>query len=116
MELDDRSTDRKAKDETALVRREKRLEHALFLRLRQPGTAVGNTDVDPAFVRDGSADCNGAPRRCDTVHCIHRVHEKIEQDLLQLYGIAMCRRQIDGFFVLDRDPTPYQLTVKKPKG
>jgi hypothetical protein len=88
----------------------------VFLCLRQPATAVGNADVDAAFVRHGSADCNAAPRRCDTVHCIHRVHEKIEQNLLQLYGIAVRRRQVDGFFIPDRDPTTYQLTMKKPKG
>src|SRR5262249_35457560 len=115
VELHDRSADRKTKPKTSLFCREEWLENALFLGWWQPCTTIRYPHFDSALIGRGGVDRNGALRRGHTIHCIHGVHEKIEKDLLQLNRVAMRRRQVDVFFVVDRNSTVYQFAMQEPK-
>src|SRR4029078_6203212 len=101
--------DREAEAKSPFFRRKERLKDPLLMRRRQSRTTISYADYNAPLVSRRCLDRDGAPCRCNAVHCVHGVHEEIEKDLLQLDRIAAYPKQITGWLNCHRQSACHQL-------
>ena len=116
MKLYNRRADRKTKAETSLLGCEKRLKNLVFSRWRQPATTIVNVHFDAAIVGPCGADRDSPPGRRHIFRCVHRIHQKVEQCLLQLHGVTARCRQVVSIIEAHGHPTIDQLAVQELQG
>src|SRR5262245_37580759 len=96
MRIYDSRADDEAKTETMILGGEKRLEDMRLLVARYPASAIRDRDLNRAAIRQSRNDRDAALRSIDLAHGFDRVHQQVEDDLLQLHRIALYERQLGG--------------------
>src|SRR5581483_11173498 len=89
---------------------EKGIVNPVDMFLRDPAASIGDNDADAIAV--GGRDSQSAPRR----HRVSRIHEQVQENLLQAPGVAGDERKMLAQFVLYADPRGLELMLEQGQG
>ena len=111
--FDDRAADRKSHSEPAGLGRVERVEQPVDARCVNPGARVlhGNQNLISVLVR---SDQEIAGALIDSGHCLHPVHDKIDENLLDLDSIATNGRKRRAEVLVQRDALVAKLALHEP--
>src|SRR5690606_6793805 len=102
--LHDRAADREAEAEPFLLGRVERLQRSVRFHAREAAAAVADREADPTVRAGGRRDVQIAVAALDLAHRLARVHDQLQQQLLELDRIAVQRRQLRIQAARDADP------------